>query len=80
VPLSNALTAFRLPRGFSYDALHDALKEHNYIIYAGQGHLGAEVFRIATMGELSLAALRDFLAMLEEVLGSRPLGATAATL
>ncbi len=70
-PLSNALTAFKLPQGFTYEALHDALKEHGYIIYAGQGHLGSDVFRIANMGELTLAALRDFLAVLESVLHSR---------
>lgn len=71
-PLSNALTAFRLPQGFTYEALHDALKEHGYIIYAGQGHLGSDVFRVANMGELSLATLRAFLTVFEEALRSRP--------
>jgi len=79
-PLSNTLTAFRLPPGFSYEALHDAFKEHDYIIYAGQCYLGSDVFRTAAIGELSLAVPRAFLAVLEKVLGSRPLAAIAPTL
>jgi len=72
-PRSNALTAIRLPYGLSYDALHDRLKEQGYVIYAGQGGLATEMFRVATMGELSLSTLRDFLATLGHVLAdTRP--------
>ncbi len=67
-PRSNALTAIRLPYGLSYDALHDRLKEQGYVIYAGQGGLATEMFRVATMGELSLSTLRDFLTALGHVL------------
>jgi len=49
--LSNSLTAFHLPSGVTYQALHDQLKELGFIIYAGQGHLAGETFRIAHMGE-----------------------------
>ncbi len=74
-PRSNALTAIRLPHGLSYDRLHDRLKEQGYVIYAGQGGLATEMFRVATMGELSLSTLRDFLATLGRVLEARPISA-----
>ncbi len=75
-PRSNVLTAIRLPHGMTYDQLHDRLKERGYIIYAGQGGLSAEMFRVATIGELSLSTLRDFLMALGHVLAdARPASA-----
>lgn len=65
MPRSNAVTAIRLPRGVTYEMLHDRLKEQGYIIYAGQGGLSREVFRVATVGELSLDTLRGFLEALD---------------
>jgi 2-aminoethylphosphonate-pyruvate transaminase len=32
--------------------LHDALKARGFVIYAGQGGLSAELFRISTMGNI----------------------------
>lgn len=49
---SSMLTAFRLPAGVTYAALHDQLKRAGFVIYAGQGHLAGGIFRIATMGEI----------------------------
>jgi 2-aminoethylphosphonate-pyruvate transaminase len=49
---SSRLTAFRLPAGVTYAALHDQLKRAGFVIYAGQGHLAGGIFRIATMGEI----------------------------
>ena len=69
VPRSNAITAVRLPAGLGYQTLHDRLKEQGYIIYAGQGGLSAQIFRVATMGELSLATLEDFIEALGRTLG-----------
>jgi 2-aminoethylphosphonate-pyruvate transaminase len=66
-PRANAVTAVRLPAGLSYATLHDGLKEQGYIIYAGQGKLSAEIFRIATMGELSPQILQAFLTALESI-------------
>ena len=66
---SNAITAVRLPAGLGYGELHDRLKEQGYIIYAGQGGLSAQIFRVATMGELSLATLGDFIEALGRALG-----------
>jgi len=70
VPRSNALTAFRLPQGLTYQELHDRLKEQGYIIYAGQGGLSGEMFRVATMGELSLGTLHNFVDALGRVVGT----------
>jgi 2-aminoethylphosphonate-pyruvate transaminase len=47
---SVVLRAYRLPAGITYDKLHDALKAKGFVIYAGQGGLSKELFRISTMG------------------------------
>ena len=49
---SVVLRAYRLPRGVAYPQLHDALKARGFVIYAGQGGLSAELFRISTMGNI----------------------------
>jgi 2-aminoethylphosphonate-pyruvate transaminase len=49
---SAALTAFRLPPGLPYPRLHAALRDAGYVVYAGQGALAAEIFRVAVMGAL----------------------------
>jgi 2-aminoethylphosphonate-pyruvate transaminase len=65
---SNTITSLELPAGFTYEALHDALKARGYVIYAGQGDLAARVFRVANMGHLSVDQFRGFLTALTEVL------------
>jgi 2-aminoethylphosphonate-pyruvate transaminase len=50
---SVVLRAYRLPRGMTYQMLHDALKAEGFVIYAGQGGLSSTLFRISTMGNLS---------------------------
>jgi 2-aminoethylphosphonate-pyruvate transaminase len=64
---SNTITSLELPAGFTYEALHDALKMRGYVIYAGQGELAARVFRVANMGHLTADQLRGFLVALSEV-------------
>ncbi|APR39088.1 2-aminoethylphosphonate aminotransferase [Paraburkholderia sp. SOS3] len=49
---SVVLRAYRLPGGVAYPQLHDALKARGFVIYAGQGGLSAELFRISTMGDI----------------------------
>jgi 2-aminoethylphosphonate-pyruvate transaminase len=49
---ASMLTAFRLPQGVTYRALHDRLKDAGYVIYAGQQRLADSIFRIATMGAI----------------------------
>ena len=53
-PLASALTAFALPAHTTYQALHDRLRAAGFVIYAGQGGLSREIFRIATMGEVTV--------------------------
>ncbi len=50
---SVVLRSYRLPPGMAYASLHDALKAHGFVIYAGQGELARTLFRISTMGQLS---------------------------
>ncbi|MSQ68946.1 MAG: 2-aminoethylphosphonate aminotransferase [Gammaproteobacteria bacterium] len=52
---SVVLRAYRLPAKVAYPQLHDALKTAGFVIYAGQGGLSAEIFRIATMGRVQAA-------------------------
>jgi 2-aminoethylphosphonate-pyruvate transaminase len=68
---SNVLTTFRLPDGVPYDPLHDALKRRGYVIEAGEGDLCTHAFRVANIGALTPADMRDavaaFAASLEEL-------------
>jgi 2-aminoethylphosphonate-pyruvate transaminase len=59
--LSNTITTLYLPQGFSYEALHDQLKEKGFVIYAGQERLKGEIFRVANMGALTREDLEGFL-------------------
>lgn len=54
---SSILGSWRLPAGCSYQELHAALKAHGIVIYAGQGQLAPDIFRIAHMGDLGPADL-----------------------
>jgi len=58
---SVVLRAYRLPAGVSYVQLHDALKARGFVIYAGQGGLSAELFRISTMGNIHPADVNRLL-------------------
>lgn len=63
-----SLTSYRMPAGLTYDALHDHLKARGFVIYAGQGAFSGQIFRIATMGELSSVDMDRLLAAIAEVL------------
>lgn len=67
-PYSRTITTYKLPPGWSYERLHDALKARGFVIYAGQGALRSEAFRVCNMGVLSDADYQRFLAALGEVL------------
>lgn len=73
---SNTITALRLPKGMTYTSLHDTLRERGYIIYAGQGNLSDEIFRVANMGHLPLSAFEKFLHALAEALRQSVKGLT----
>ena len=64
---SCVLNAYRLPDGKTYDEIHDRLKQRGFIIYAGQGALVAEMFRISTMGDISDYDMERLLAALSSV-------------
>ena len=49
---SCVLWSWRLPNGLSYSDLHTSLKADGFVVYAGQGHLSKEIFRIAHMGDI----------------------------
>ncbi|MCI0525901.1 MAG: alanine--glyoxylate aminotransferase family protein [Nitrospira sp.] len=65
---SNTITSLYLPHGKSYKELHDGLKRRGYVIYAGQGALQPNIFRVANMGMLKRSDFEGFLRHLEEVL------------
>jgi 2-aminoethylphosphonate-pyruvate transaminase len=50
---SCVLRSYHLPQGITYTELHDGLKQLGFVIYAGQGDLAEQLFRISTMGEIS---------------------------
>lgn len=59
---SVVLRAYQLPEGIDYPTLHDALKRQGFIIYAGQGGLSKEMFRISTMGAITAADIDRLIA------------------
>ena len=65
---SCALRSYRLPRDRSYQNIHDGLKQRGFVIYAGQGSLAAEMFRISTMGDITDYDMERLLAALAAVL------------
>jgi 2-aminoethylphosphonate-pyruvate transaminase len=64
---SCVLRSYRLPQGKSYSEVHDALKQRGFIVYAGQGKLVSEMFRISTMGDITEYDIERLLASLEMV-------------
>jgi 2-aminoethylphosphonate-pyruvate transaminase len=66
---SVVLRAYRLAAGIAYAQLHDALKARGLVIYAGQGGLSAELFRISTMGNIHAADIDRLLRGFSELAG-----------
>ena len=64
---SNTITAVRLPSSLTYLQLHDQLKAKGFVIYAGQGALHSEIFRVANMGALTQSDFEGFIGALEQV-------------
>lgn len=65
---SAVLRAYYLPKGLSYADLHDALKARNFVIYAGQGELARNIFRVAVMGAIEDADIDRLLCAFQAVL------------
>jgi len=75
--LSRTITTYRLPKGWSYEALHDALRAAGFVIYAGQGDLRQQAFRVCNMGVMSDADYERFIDALKQALVVGPVGASA---
>lgn len=71
---SCVLNAYRLPAGMDCEQVHDGLKQRGFVVYAGQGALAKEMFRISTMGDIGSYDMERLLAALQTVFsdGSRP--------
>jgi 2-aminoethylphosphonate-pyruvate transaminase len=65
---SRTVRSLRLPAGVAYERLHDRLKRDGYVIYAGQGALAAQIFRVCCMGAIEPEALVGFGARLRAAL------------
>ncbi|PXW17655.1 2-aminoethylphosphonate aminotransferase [Paraburkholderia caballeronis] len=64
---SVVLRAFRLPAGVDYPTLHDGLKARGFVIYAGQGGLSSQLFRISTMGDIHAPDIERLLAAFDGI-------------
>lgn len=64
---SCVLHAWHLPEGISYQKLHDALKKHGFVIYAGQGDLAKTMFRVSAMGAISKADMERFVEVMGKI-------------
>jgi 2-aminoethylphosphonate-pyruvate transaminase len=64
---SCVLVAYQIPEGSTYAAIHDRLKQWGFVIYAGQGSLAAQLFRISTMGDITDYDMERLLAAIESV-------------
>jgi 2-aminoethylphosphonate-pyruvate transaminase len=65
-PASSLLTAYRIPGACDYGSLHSHMKKAGFVIYAGQGKLAGEMFRIATMGALTMKDMDQLLRAFSE--------------
>jgi 2-aminoethylphosphonate-pyruvate transaminase len=61
---STSVRSMPMPEGIAYAPLHDALKRHGWVVYAGLGPLAATNFRICALGALEPAAIEGFIDLL----------------
>ena len=67
---SAVLRAYRLPATAGYAELHDKLKAAGFVIYAGQGPLAQNIFRISVMGDVRDADVDRLTTVLRQVLAN----------
>ncbi|HDQ14248.1 MAG TPA: 2-aminoethylphosphonate--pyruvate transaminase [Sediminispirochaeta sp.] len=67
---SSMLSSFHLPEGYSYEQLHDKLREAGFVIYAGQGGLFHQIFRIANMGDIRDEDVERLLRTFRQITGA----------
>ena len=68
---SSMISSFKLPKGWDYPGIHDALRSSGFVIYAGQGDLYREMFRICTMGDIQDGDMARLLVVMEELICGR---------
>lgn len=66
--LSNAMTNVYIPKGHSYEGIHNKLKKKGFLIYPGKGELLGKAMHIATMGTITEEDVMGFIKCLKEVL------------
>lgn len=49
---SCVLRSYRIPAGLNYSKIDQGFASHGFVVYAGQGGLSDEMFRISTMGDI----------------------------
>ena len=69
---SVALSAYYLPEGLRYEEMHEGLKARGFVIYAGQGKLAQDIFRVSTMGAITLEDIEKLLVAFADVLRAMP--------
>jgi 2-aminoethylphosphonate-pyruvate transaminase len=75
---SSSVRSLHLPKGVSYDNLHDAVKRDGYVIYAGLGEAARTTFRVCSLGALEIDVLAGFVASLDRALVEAKLANTAS--
>ncbi len=64
---SVVLNSFHLPEGMEYLTLHDRLKQHGFVIYAGQSAFAKILFRVSAMGAISADDVQRFIAAIGDI-------------
>ncbi|CAB1275217.1 2-aminoethylphosphonate aminotransferase [Candidatus Nitrosacidococcus tergens] len=64
---SCVLHSYHLPETLAYQSLHDQLKKRGFIIYAGQGKLNTKIFRVATMGAITIQDMQQFIMAVKKI-------------
>lgn len=65
---SSVLQAYNLPKKITYSKLHDRLKSAGFVIYAGQGDLAKNIFRVSVMGDISGDDMERFVSNVEKII------------
>jgi 2-aminoethylphosphonate-pyruvate transaminase len=66
---SSVLRCYLLSEKLTYEDIHDGMKSRGFVIYAGQGRLRSDVFRLAHMGDIRDEDVDRLVASFGEVLG-----------
>lgn len=61
---ASMLTAFELPPNLTFELLHQHYKENGFVIYPGQRELYDGIFRMATMGDLSVDDIDEIVGLM----------------